>query len=59
MNCDNGYLIFKMFPALAVSLAIFRDGGSGGCVRIAAIEKDGIQRQVILGNELPQFYPNV
>ena len=61
-HCDN---TFKKgmskeecikFVANAVSLAINRDGGSGGCVRVASIDKDGIQRQVILGNELPQLY---
>lgn len=41
------------FVANAVRLAINRDGGSGGCVRVANIDKDGIHRQVILGNELP------
>jgi len=60
-HCDN---TFKKgmskeecikFVANAVRLAINRDGGSGGCVRVASIDKDGIHRQVILGNELPQL----
>ena len=43
-----------LFPA--VSLAISRDGSSGGIVRLAAIDQSGIERRVILGNELPKFY---
>jgi len=43
----------------AVALAIFRDGGSGGCIRIGIITKDGIERRVVLGNEIPQFYQGV
>lgn len=39
----------------AVTLAISRDGSSGGCVRIAVIDKNGCRKKVYLGNELPQF----
>jgi len=44
------------FVTNAVALAMFRDGSSGGCIRIAAINKDGVERKVILGNELPVFF---
>ncbi|CAK8691256.1 unnamed protein product [Clavelina lepadiformis] len=44
------------FCANALSLAMNRDGSSGGVVRLAAITKDGVDRRVILGNELPRFY---
>lgn len=43
------------FVLKAVSLAMSRDGSSGGCVRIGVIDKDGIRRKVFLGNELPEF----
>jgi len=43
------------FVANAVRLAINRDGSSGGCVRLATLDRDGIHRQVILNNELPQL----
>lgn len=33
-----------------------RDGSSGGVVRIGIITEKGIERRVILGNELPKFY---
>merc|ERR1712218_75634 len=39
----------------AVTLAITRDGASGGCVRIAIITKDGVERRLFLNNELPEF----
>jgi len=44
------------FVANAVSIAMFRDGSSGGCIRLAAIDKTGIERKVILNTELPEFY---
>jgi len=43
------------FTKNAVSLAILRDGSSGGCVRLAALTKDNIERQVILNADLPKF----
>jgi len=48
-ECEN-------FVIRAVTLAISRDGSSGGCCRIGTITKDGIERRVVLGNELPKFY---
>lgn len=44
------------FVANSLALAMNRDGSSGGVVRLAAISKDGVERKVILGNELPTFY---
>ena len=44
------------FVLKAVTLALSRDGSSGGCVRIGVIDKDGMRRKVVLGNELPQVY---
>ena len=41
---------------LAVALAIFRDGSSGGVIRMAAVNKDGVERKVLMGNEIPRFY---
>jgi len=37
-------------------LAINRDGSSGGVARIAVITEKGVERKVVLGNELPGFY---
>lgn len=44
------------FAVKAVTLAIMRDGSSGGSVRVAIINKDGCRRKIFLHNELPQFY---
>uniref|UniRef100_A0A670ZKD5 Proteasome 20S subunit beta 6 n=1 Tax=Pseudonaja textilis TaxID=8673 RepID=A0A670ZKD5_PSETE len=43
------------FTANALALAMDRDGSSGGVIRLAAITKDGVERKVILGNQLPRF----
>ena len=45
-----------LFFSKAVALAMARDGSSGGIIRLAAIDETGIERRVILGNELPTFY---
>jgi 20S proteasome subunit beta 1 len=44
------------FVLKAVSLAMSRDGSSGGCVRIGIIDKDGCRRKLFLGDELPPVY---
>uniref|UniRef100_A0A3P9DQW3 proteasome endopeptidase complex n=1 Tax=Maylandia zebra TaxID=106582 RepID=A0A3P9DQW3_9CICH len=41
--------------AAALSLAMERDGSSGGVVRLASISEEGVERRVILGNQLPKF----
>ncbi|KAM9414410.1 proteasome subunit beta type-6 [Pholidichthys leucotaenia] len=41
--------------AAALSLAMERDGSSGGVVRLASISEDGVERRVTLGNQLPKF----
>ena len=33
-----------------------RDGSSGGVIRLAVINKEGVQRSVYKGAEVPQFY---
>lgn len=40
----------------ALALAMSRDGSSGGVVRLGIITKDGVERRLILGNELPRFH---
>ncbi|KAL0123439.1 hypothetical protein PUN28_005747 [Cardiocondyla obscurior] len=39
-----------------LALAMARDGSSGGVIRTGVITEKGIERKVILGNELPRFY---
>ncbi len=40
----------------AVTLAMSRDGSSGGVVRIAVITKDGVERIFTPGDKLPTFW---
>ncbi|XP_075891327.1 proteasome subunit beta type-6 [Nelusetta ayraudi] len=41
--------------AAALSLAMERDGSSGGVIRLASISEEGVERRVLLGNQLPRF----
>jgi 20S proteasome subunit beta 1 len=44
----------------AISLAIKRDGSSGGVVRLGVINETGsIRRKLVLGDQLPKFYDNI
>jgi 20S proteasome subunit beta 1 len=43
------------FTKNAVTLAIQRDGSSGGIIRLATITEKGIERQTVLHNDLPKF----
>ncbi|TGZ65957.1 hypothetical protein CRM22_005603 [Opisthorchis felineus] len=43
------------FVSTGVALAINRDGSSGGCIRLAIISKDGVERRLIKGNDVPMF----
>uniref|UniRef100_A0A8C9U3K3 Proteasome subunit beta n=1 Tax=Scleropages formosus TaxID=113540 RepID=A0A8C9U3K3_SCLFO len=40
----------------SLTLAMERDGSSGGVARLAVITEEGLERRVILGNELPKFF---
>ncbi|XP_076472645.1 proteasome subunit beta type-6-like [Babylonia areolata] len=44
------------FVSSAVSLAINRDGSSGGIIRMAAITKDGVERFTLTGDQIPKFF---
>ncbi|CAF0932031.1 unnamed protein product [Adineta ricciae] len=44
------------FVLKGITLAITRDGSSGGCARIAIINKDGVERIDVLGNDLPKVF---
>jgi 20S proteasome subunit beta 1 len=41
---------------MCIAHAMDRDASSGGVIRLACITKDGVERDVILGNELPKVY---
>lgn len=44
------------FVTNTLTLAISRDGSSGGVVRLGVITEAGVERSVILGDQLPKFY---
>ena len=41
---------------MCIAHAMDRDASSGGVIRLATITKDGVERDVVLGNDLPKFY---
>ncbi|XP_019866794.1 proteasome subunit beta type-6 [Aethina tumida] len=41
-----------------LALAMSRDGSSGGVIRLGIITEKGIERKVVLGDELPKFNEN-
>lgn len=43
------------FTANALALALECDGSSGGVIRLAAIQESGVERQVLLGDQIPKF----
>ncbi|XP_029633655.1 proteasome subunit beta type-6 [Octopus sinensis] len=43
------------FTANCISLAMTRDGSSGGVIRLAAITKNGVDRVNLIGDEIPKF----
>ncbi|KAH8853704.1 Proteasome subunit beta type-6 [Schistosoma japonicum] len=43
------------FVLKGVALAINRDGSSGGCIRLAIISKDGVERILTKGDEVPVY----
>eukprot|EP01090_Pellita_catalonica_P022199 TRINITY_DN8535_c0_g1_i1.p1 TRINITY_DN8535_c0_g1~~TRINITY_DN8535_c0_g1_i1.p1 ORF type:complete len:265 (+),score=34.68 TRINITY_DN8535_c0_g1_i1:43-837(+) len=44
------------FVRSSLSLAMTRDGSSGGVIRTVCITKDGVERKMICGEEIPRFY---
>lgn len=47
---------YYFYKFVGVALAMSRDGSSGGVVRLGIITAEGIERRVILGNDLPKFF---
>ena len=45
----------RSFVTRAVALAMGRDGSSGGCIRLAIIDKDGVRREFIPNTLVPLF----
>lgn len=49
----------EAFCARAVSLAMARDGSSGGVIRMVIVTKDGIERKMLTGAEVEQHYGEI
>jgi 20S proteasome subunit beta 1 len=45
-----------VWRSTAVALAMSWDGSSGGVLRTAVITKDGVERDVLVGDQLPKFF---
>ena len=45
----------KQFVIQAISLAMARDGSSGGCIRTVIIDKDGVRRDFLEGSSVSSF----
>jgi len=44
------------FVTNTLALAMARDGSSGGVIRLGVITKDGVERKVVRGAQVPRFY---
>ncbi|TPX62965.1 hypothetical protein PhCBS80983_g00093 [Powellomyces hirtus] len=44
------------FTKNSIALAMSRDGSSGGVIRLAIIDKTGVERIFVPGNKLPRFW---
>jgi len=44
------------FVKNTLSLAMSRDGSSGGVIRMCVITEDGVERKFVPGNQLPKFW---
>lgn len=54
---DVGPVCCGLFAILtALSLAMSRDGSSGGVIRMAVIKKDGVERKFFAGDDIPKFW---
>ena len=54
--CMCFFLLFTLL--FGISHAMARDGSSGGVIRLTTIQQSGVERECVLGNNLP-FQPNV
>ncbi len=48
--------LLSLSLSVALTLAMGRDGSSGGVAYVVTIDKDGAEEKCILGNELPKFF---
>lgn len=43
----------------ALALAMSRDGSSGGLARLTTVTKDGAERRMVRGDDIPQFWDEI
>lgn len=58
LSCSFNERMFKGFllqVKQCVTLAINRDGSSGGCCRIAVVSEEGVERRLFTNDQLPTF----
>ena len=48
--------VFHCARVTAISLAISRDGSSGGVIRTCTINENGMEKKYTPGDQLPQFW---
>ena len=56
MVCERFWRLICNDEFLALTLAMARDGSSGGIIRLAIIDKTGVEREFIPGDKLPRNY---
>lgn len=44
------------YECRAISLAMARDGSSGGCIRLVIITEQGAKREFVGGHQVPVHY---
>lgn len=49
-------LISYLFLLAALTLAMSRDGSSGGVAYLVTMDQTGTEEKCILGNDLPKFF---
>lgn len=48
------YINIHIYVAyVVISHAMARDGSSGGVIRLVVIDKDGVEKEVVMGDQLP------
>ncbi len=53
INGKQFFCFLSLTFSLAISLAMSRDGSSGGCVRLVNINKDAFKREFVPYNQVP------
>ena len=55
LTCLTFFYLPQSCITLAISHAMARDGSSGGVIRLVTIDKDGVEKEVILGKNVQAY----